>query len=687
MRRLISLVSVAVALVGLGLVLYNATLVDRRAPAVVGIALSSPAGDDRIAQTLTAINIQFSEPVRTATVESRFRIEPYIAGAFTWDGTMLIFTPSAQLPEDTAFAVRIEPGFEDLIGNVAETVPEAWAFRTVGPPVVVRAVPGDGATGLPVDGGVELTFDRLMDTTSVEAALRIEPAAALDVAWSGETVRLSFAGPLAFGTSYTLTIGRTAADTGGNRLQGPYRLRFTTVAAGLSVIDAIPSAGVAGVGILTSVAVRFDRPIDPDSARAAFHIAPSVDGEIRVVIIADDRPQSAAPAAPADPDTLVFLPNDGFAPHTTYTVTIAPTVASLGDPAVVAAGRTWSFTTGSPSISAQNQIAFLGARSGVRNVWLMNPDGTNARQLTTELVPVSGFDVTDDGARVAFSAGGVVSIADIDGSGARRLSDEAHFEYAPIFTPDDRAVIVGRRGVDGSDLGYWFVPLPGEPGDERQLLGSGAPNLGSAELGGEGIGDTDAIPEWLSRTAFDPTGRWALIVPAAGPAAVVDIGPAGEARGPTATSVLGSAAPAWSPRHRAFVLSGIGTSDGTFSGTPDLWTVAQSGSVARIAGTEGATGPVAVGADSAVAVQVRPADGGPASIWLMAAGAPSFVDLGASPGFDDRWPAFSPNDASLLIGRTDEATPTRGDGIWAIDLASVTVVQLAFEGTFARWLP
>ncbi|TAL10347.1 MAG: hypothetical protein EPO00_04640, partial [Chloroflexota bacterium] len=74
MRRLISLVSAIVALVGLGFVLVNATTVDRRPPSVRTITLSAPAGDPRIAQTVTAIDIEFSEPVRASTAESRFRI-------------------------------------------------------------------------------------------------------------------------------------------------------------------------------------------------------------------------------------------------------------------------------------------------------------------------------------------------------------------------------------------------------------------------------------------------------------------------------------------------------------------------------------------------------------------------------------------------------------------------------------
>jgi hypothetical protein len=100
--------------------------------------------------------------------------------------------PSAKLPGDTEFAIFIEAGYEDLVGNIADLALEPWIFRTVGPPVVVAAAPEDGATGVAVDGVVDLEFDRLMDTASVEAAIRFDPPVLFRASWSGETVRLLF---------------------------------------------------------------------------------------------------------------------------------------------------------------------------------------------------------------------------------------------------------------------------------------------------------------------------------------------------------------------------------------------------------------------------------------------------------------------------------------------------------------
>jgi len=688
MRRLISFVSITVALVALGLVLYNATLVDRRAPGIARVSLSAPAGEERIAQTLTAIDIQFSEPVRTSSVEARFRIEPYVAGAFAWDGPTAIFTPSAKLPPDTEFTISIEAGYVDLIGNVAETGLEPWAFRTVGPPVVIRTVPLDDASGVPVDGAVDLVFDRLMDTASVEAAVRLDPPVPFRASWSGETVRLTFDTQLRFGTGYTLSVGVAAADTGGNRLRAPFTLRFSTVAAGLAILDTVPRDGASGIGIGTAIAIRFDAPIDAQSARAAFRMTPSVGGEIRIVALEDDRrPADASGLAIRAPDTLLFVPDDPLAAHTTYTIALDPTVARADDPEAVAAGRSWSFTTGSPSTSGQNQIAFLAARSGIRNIWLMNPDGTNPRQLTTALSPVSGFDVTLDGGLVAFSAGGIVSVTGIDGSDEQRITKDGFYEYAPGFTPDDRRLIVGRRAADGADLGYWMVPLPGTSGEERQLVDHGAPSLGSADLGGDGIGGTDGTPGWMTRSAIDPTGRWALVVTATGEPVLVDLAapPAGAVAIPI--PLVLDAAAAWSPRHGAFVVSAASAAGDAGARTTALWTIAPDGGLAIVPGTDGAVGPVGVGADGSIAVTLRLPGEPSAGIGILASAATVVTRHAPVAGFDERWPAFSPDGGEVLIGRTSALRPEEAHGIWSMDLATGAARQLTTDGAYARWLP
>ncbi len=683
MRRLISLVSVSVALAGLAFVLVNATTVDRRPPTVKAITLSAPAGDDRLAQTLTAIDIEFSEPVRTATAEARFRIAPVVDGAFTWSGSTAIFTPSRKLPSNTTFTIWIDPGVQDLEGNADPTGLEAWRFRTVGPPVVLRTIPTDGATGAPLSGSIELVFDRLMDTASVEAAIRMDPPASTKAIWRGSLLTIEFETELRPSTTYSLSVGADAADTGGSTLGVPFTTRFVTAGSGLEIVAVVPAAGVAGIGIDTPIAILFNAPIAGETAGTALQITPNVDGAVRTLRLegATIDTQTGSPTAP--PDTLVFVPSQPLAPHTTYTLTLDSTVARLDDPSAIASGRRWTFTTGAPTVSGQNQIAFLGARGGVRNVWVMNPDGTNQRQLTVELLPVSSFDATARGGMLAFAAGGVVSVMDIDGSGLRRLTqDDGRAEYAPVFGPDQAHLIVARRDAAGADQGFWLVPLPGTPGDERQLLDHGAPEPGSAALAGDGVLGEKALPVWMPRIAFDPSGRVALLVLSSGEVTLIELtepdDPPGP--GPRTVALTAHAPPIWVPARDAFVVTGQPRE----GGTPALFAVDLRGRISRIANTGGAVGPVALAPNGSLAVGMEGLPGGPAIRVINLDG--GVQDLASTVGIRELWPAFSPDGLSLLVGRTLVAQPSESIGIWRVNAVSGVSRQLTTDGAYASWI-
>ncbi len=694
-RRSIETLIGLAAVVALALVLYNATLVDRRPPTVSHVALSATAGgDDRVAQTLTAIDLSFSEPVDRTSVEQRFRIEPYVGGTFTWDrSTTAIFTPAKKLPPATEFSVTVVAGFTDVEGNAAPDASEPFVFRTVGQPVVLSMTPESGATGVATDTTVSLRFDRLMDTASVEAATRILPPAPFRASWTGPDLTIAFDAPLGFGTQYSVTVGADAADTDGSPLAVPYTGSFTTVAAGLGIDAVVPADGVAGIGVRTPIAIVFDAPIDPASVADAIRITPAIPGDVQVVTSPNDLPPvvpppgpSGVPASPPAVPTpspgggsvLLFTPASPLAPHTTYTVELGPDVRRAGDPGQVAAGRSWTFTTGGQTASAQNQVAFLSPRGGIRNVWLMNPDGSNPRQITTELAPVSAYDVSSDGRTIVFASAGVVRVLRLDSGDLTTITAPGTFEYEPTLTPDGKSVLVGRRDAAGGDLGYWIAPLPGADGaaPERQVLLDGAPPLGSSAFGGDGLVAGPGVSAWSHRAAFDPSGASFLLVDGQGRVPLVTLD--GASGLPTVVNqplpgAIGS--PAWDPVREGFVI----VADQANGGGPAVQPVVQP-TPAWFA----ASGPVAVAVHGGITTLASP----------------NGDHVGYSPGPDrkldsltssgdllDRAPGFSPDGTTLLFGRVEASDPTRSAGIWLAGLDGRDLRQLSTDGTAARWLP
>jgi hypothetical protein len=95
---------------------------------------------------------------------------------------------------------------------------------------IVATYPPDGATGVPPDTNLTLTFGRPMDRASVESAIYIVPRVQLAFAWQGETLTVVPFVDWQPSTAYTLTVAGTAREESGALLEEPFVLRFETVA-------------------------------------------------------------------------------------------------------------------------------------------------------------------------------------------------------------------------------------------------------------------------------------------------------------------------------------------------------------------------------------------------------------------------------------------------------------------------
>lgn len=127
-----------------------------------------------------------------------------------------------------------------------------------------------------------------------------------------------------------------------------------------------------------------------------------------------------------------------------------------------------------PSFSADGrQIAYLSDRGagGVYEIWLMNADGTGARQLTHLHGDASFPDFSPTGSRVAFgghtsaSAKDDIYVVKVNGTGMTRLTRNQGNNDRPVFSPDGRqiAFVSDRTGVSQ----IWMMNRDGT--HQRQL--------------------------------------------------------------------------------------------------------------------------------------------------------------------------------------------------------------------------
>jgi hypothetical protein len=688
--RFLRLLSAAVALAALAAVLYNAIMVDRIPPTYT-IQVSTLTSNG-LAPTLASIDVTFSEAVEHTTAEKGFAVTAVgpasvtagssvvapatvVAGTFHWQGdTKLIFTPSAKLPLSTKFHVHMAAGVTDRAGNAQAGTGDA-DFTTVGLPVVSAVVPALGADSVAVDSSITITFDRLMDTDKVIKGLSLKPDITYQASWNLAVLTLTPTRPMAYGTTYTVQIGDPAVDTDGTKLS-PYTTSFKTVGVGLRATAVVPSPNVAGVSVHSQIAVTFDSPIDPASITGALTITPPVSGSTSAISLPDDRNPTDQPTptpAASTATVLVFTPDHPLASHTTYTVALSSTVKRTDGQ--VATGETWSFTTGEPPTNALNEIAFTSSRGGVDNVWLMNFDGSNARQVTSELVPVTGYDISGDGTTIAYSAGGVVKKMSLGGDNVTTLTPTGDLEYSPTITPDGTGLVVGRRDPSGKDLGYWRYPLA-NGGSVEQLTTDGAPAPGSVAVGDDGLTGQPGAAAWASRAAFTADGTSMLLVRGADNGVeVVDMT---GVQKPSKLSLVANSRPVWVQSDGAFYLAASDDGGTTWA----FWRVTPAGSA-----TKGgpATGDIATdGRGLAVIVK------GGTNVYHLAysaLGNKPQVLLVNDPLFSESSPSFSPDGSVVVFGRVDPQTPTVSAGIWTVKGDGSALTNISTDGAFPRWIP
>lgn len=701
MRRLLlrTIAIFGVGGVALAGILYYASTVDSRPPAVTSFALTQHlSGDQSVALTTTSLEVDFSEPVVTTSAERAFRMEPQVRGSFSWSGSTMIFTPLERLSLKTQFTVSIAPGARDPAGNVMQAGSQHFGFTTVGEPRVASSDPGSDAADVPLDASVQITFSTLMDTSAVAAALHVSPQLEYRLRWSGEELAVVPAHALEAAQQYTLRIGTEAHDLAGTPLAEAFSLQFSTVTASLSGTTVVPADGSEGIAVTSPIAIVFDRALDPASLTSdLLQITPATAGNLRVI-----TPSGAAGLSDHELRILRFQPSGPLPPNTTFEVTLAPKLRAA-DGSRMSAPISWTFLTGAPIAGLSNQVVYLSDRSGVTNLWAMNPDGTGQRQLSTELSPVSSYAAAPDGRSFVVGDGAQLVEQRSDGSSRRVLTADGMLEFDPSYSPNGSEIVFGRAdAASGAGLGLWTrAPGGGDPQQVR-VPGEPSPTVTSSSSGSAG----EAPPARLLRAPrYSPDGTALAFVDQAHRVAVLRLSDgslssaASDALGPPvwlpdSSAVLVNELPMGvrdlrDPRPEEAVAPLDPTSAGlTSSELSALRVMRLDRGASEVRTTDlplGVMGP-AVDANGRIAY-VRIDSAGRAAVggaWL------TWLDRGPGrepvPGVVVRAIAFTPDPDRLLLARVTEASDQDG-GIWLANIGSGQVEQRAQQGTLPRWIP
>jgi hypothetical protein len=529
----------------LAVLLYVASTVDTRAPTVADITLTQPLPDTPdVALITTGLAVEFTEPVDMASAPDALAIDPAVPGSVSWSGSTMIFTPRDPLELATRYTVTFGDGIRDAAGNRMTDLPPPFTFETTGPPEVVETVPADGAGDVALDAPIAISFSTLMDTASVEAALRLRPAFPHELRWSGLLLEIVPSEPLDTDREYRITIGEDAFDVSGVALDSPATIGFRTVSPGLRPSVLVPADGTDGIAPISPIAVIFDRPVDAGSVSAddLLTITPEVAGSLDLVDADGEEP-----AEPSDAVILRFVPSGPLPANTTFVVELATAITSL-DGDGLAEPVTWSFTTGAPQATLSNQITFLTDRSGVANLWAMNPDGTAPRQLSAELTPILDYAVAPDGSSFVVGDGRRLVLADASGADRRVLTDDPFVEFDPTYSPNGQRIAFGRADAEtGRGLGLWELAVDGGGATRIELDGdlTATPDPSTS-------GTDDEPAQWLRAPRYAPDGETLAYVDLAGWVGIVDLA----SDEVTRTSYEAHAPPAWLPDGSGILLTG-----------------------------------------------------------------------------------------------------------------------------------
>ena len=147
------------------------------------------------------------------------------------------------------------------------------------------------------------------------------------------------------------------------------------------------------------------------------------------------------------------------------------TLARLGDASPTARVSTPDVhELSSASWAPDGHILYTALAGSAVNVWRMDANGTNRKQLTSSNLDQEEVEVSPDGRLIFYTSGGRIWRVNTDGSGARPLTP-GPLDVHPAVTPDSRGLIYAAfagwsPGIGGHPT-LWRIPVDG--GEALQL--------------------------------------------------------------------------------------------------------------------------------------------------------------------------------------------------------------------------
>ena len=382
-------------------------------PTATAVAPTPGATAVPVNQVVTA---SFSETMNPATINAaNFTLTGTggpVQGTVTYNpsGSVATFVPSANLQYNTVYTATISSNAANTLG-IRISSPYMWTFTTAVQPTVLSSTPANGATGVPLNQVLSVTF-----STPVNCATLVSPSTSFrvngpgatvvagTVACSGSVATFTPSNPLATNTTFAALITTAVTDAAGDPLAASYMWSFRTGTSSgsnsLSVIATEPANGATNVPISQAVTASFSRAMNASTlTTTTFTLATGTTPVLGTVTY-------VAPGS-----TALFTPAAPFTPKTIYTATITTGAmdtagGSLATPYI------WTFTTSASPSTTGPSVDFTVPLNNAIAVPLNQTltatfnKAINASTLTNATFTLAGPGTTGVSGLVAYSSVG-----------------------------------------------------------------------------------------------------------------------------------------------------------------------------------------------------------------------------------------------------------------------------------------
>jgi uncharacterized protein YkwD len=351
-----------------------------RPTVVLPVTSAAVRTDLRVGQSLDAtIAIAFTMPMNPVSVAQSLRVVPDLPVELSWDAsrTVLFVTPSEAWVPATLHTVTVDAGAVAVTGAPISSPVRAAFLTRAARSASIAATKMIGAKTAP-DSRFVITFDGPVDGATLADALRFDPAVAGSIVpldrggpsgyvftpfrASGSIVRFDRGGgaggyvftpaaPLAPNATYRISLSATVRDDEGASV-APTTLSVQTADVP-TVIRFRPGNGTRGMARTADISVRFSKPMDRASTKAA-------------ITVTANRNAVAGTMRFADHDTvLVFHPKSPFKFGQQVVMAVAGTAASAtGTPLGTAVTGTFATRGGARPSGVTTPIPIGGSVGG-----------------------------------------------------------------------------------------------------------------------------------------------------------------------------------------------------------------------------------------------------------------------------------------------------------------------------------